>query len=147
MLWTAGTDAVGCRPAHDDERRYGEGMPRYDPSGASDPSDGLTVADLDPAQPIGDGQLVLDVREQREWDDGHVPGALHVPMADLPSRIDELPDAAILVVCRSGARSARVVAWLEHTGFEARNLDDGMQAWLAAGLPMEAAGGEAPVVR
>lgn len=122
-------------------------MSRYDPSGSFDPSGGLTVADLDPAQPIEDGQAVLDVREQDEWDDGHIPGALHIPMADLPTRIDELPDAALLVVCRSGARSARVVAWLEHSGVEARNLDDGMKAWLAAGLPMEAAGGEAPAVR
>jgi rhodanese-related sulfurtransferase len=109
-------------------------------------SEDLTVAELDPAAPIPAGWAVLDVREQDEWDAGHVPGATHIPLGELPARVDELPEEDLVVVCRSGGRSARATAWLTQAGFEARNLAGGMRAWAAADLPMTTDHGDAPRV-
>ncbi|TNC17967.1 rhodanese-like domain-containing protein [Georgenia sp. 311] len=104
----------------------------------------LTVRDLDPSAPVPPGHAVLDVREQDEWDAGHAPGALHVPLGELPARLEELPEEDLLVVCRSGGRSARATAWLNHHGFTARNLVGGMREWHAAGLPMVRDDGSEP---
>ena len=109
------------------------------------PSD-LTVGDLDPSSPVPAGHAVLDVREQDEWDAGHIPGAVHIPLGELPDRLDDLPEEDLLVVCRSGGRSMRATAWLNHSGFTARNLDGGMRSWGAAGLPMTADEGRDPYV-
>jgi rhodanese-related sulfurtransferase len=81
------------------------------------------------------GALLLDVREPDEWEAGHAPEAVWIPMGDLGARQDEVPgDQAVLVVCRSGARSARVTSSLLGAGYDATNLAGGMQAWAAAGL-------------
>lgn len=105
------------------------------------------VPSVDPGG-VPAGAAVLDVREPDEWAAGHIPGALHVPLGDLPARFGELPqDGALVVVCRSGSRSARAVAWLEAGGVEALNLDGGMGAWAAAGRDMVSETGEAPTVR
>ncbi|MFC4553645.1 rhodanese-like domain-containing protein [Georgenia faecalis] len=109
-------------------------------------SQDLTVADLDPSAPVPEGWALLDVREQDEWDAGHAPDAVHIPLGELPARVDELPEADLIVVCRSGGRSARATAWLARAGFEARNLDGGMKAWERAGLPLAGEGGAPPVV-
>jgi rhodanese-related sulfurtransferase len=89
------------------------------------------------------GALLLDVREQDEWDAGHAPGALHIPMSELQERFVELPDAdATLVICRSGHRSDVVAAALARIGRPGcANVAGGMQAWAGAGLPVEPAGG------
>jgi rhodanese-related sulfurtransferase len=93
------------------------------------------------------GARVLDVREPDEWDAGHIDGAMHIPLADLPGRLDELPDdESVVVVCRSGNRSGRAVAWLVHNGYDAVNLDGGMGAWAASGRPMVSETGESPAV-
>jgi rhodanese-related sulfurtransferase len=91
---------------------------------------------------------VLDVREDDEWAAGHAPTAVHVPMADVPARLDELPDdKPIVVTCRGGGRSSRVVAWLQSQGInDAVNLDGGMKAWSAAGRDMTADSGEPHVI-
>jgi rhodanese-related sulfurtransferase len=94
------------------------------------------------------GARVLDVREPDEWEAGHIDGALHIPLAELPARVGELsPDEDLVVVCRVGARSARAVAWLLNQGYDAVNLDGGMGAWAAEGLPMVSETGDAPAVR
>jgi rhodanese-related sulfurtransferase len=81
--------------------------------------------------------VLLDVREPDEWAAGHVEGAQHIPMNDIPRRTDELDQAAdIVVVCKVGGRSARVTAWLNQQGYQATNLDGGMLAWAAARRPM-----------
>jgi rhodanese-related sulfurtransferase len=95
--------------------------------------------------------VLLDVREDDEWAAGHIDGALHVPMNELPNRIayepgDLTPEAAIVVVCKMGARSAQVTAWLNRNGFGAVNLDGGMLAWATAGRPMVSDTGDAPRV-
>lgn len=108
----------------------------------------MTAAQLpsvDPRQ-VGD-DLLLDVREDDEWAVGRAPGALHLPMSQLPGRLAELPpDPPVAVVCRSGHRSAQVTAYLLAHGRQARNVDGGMIAWSALGLPMEAEAGLEPRV-
>ncbi len=100
-----------------------------------------------PATQVPADAVLVDVREQDEWDAGHVEGALHIPLADLPARLDDLPDGEVVVVCRSGGRSARAVAWLSQNGYDAVNLDGGMGAWAEAGRPMVSETGQAPFVR
>ncbi len=96
---------------------------------------------------VPDGVPVLDVREDDEWVAGHVEGALHVPLAELPQRVQEVPaDRDVLVVCRSGGRSAQAVAWLNAQGLSTVNLSGGMHAWEAAGRPLVAEGDHEPYV-
>lgn len=79
--------------------------------------------------------ILLDVREQHEWDAGHAPQARHLPMSQLQERVSELPtDVPIVCVCHGGGRSARVSAALQRSGWQALNLTGGMVAWQAAGL-------------
>ncbi len=81
------------------------------------------------------GAIALDVREQHEWDAGHIDGAVHIPLTDLPDRVDEVEDRDnIVAVCLVGARSAKAARVLASNGIEAVNLVGGMRAWHAAGL-------------
>jgi DMSO/TMAO reductase YedYZ molybdopterin-dependent catalytic subunit/rhodanese-related sulfurtransferase len=82
------------------------------------------------------GALLVDVREPEEWLAGHAPGATLIPMGQVSGRRHELPnDARVVVVCRSGGRSAAVTDALRSWGFDAVNLSGGMCAWTSAGLP------------
>ena len=87
---------------------------------------------------VPDDAFLLDVREDEEWTAGHIPGAVHVPMMEIPARADEVPDDRdVVVVCRVGSRSAQVVAYLRQNGWDrVINLDGGMAAWDRAGRPM-----------
>lgn len=79
---------------------------------------------------------LLDVREPHEWEAGHIEEAVHIPMGQLAARQDEIAaDRTVVAVCRSGARSGQVAAALQNAGYDAHNLDGGMQAWDRAGLP------------
>lgn len=102
----------------------------------TDPS--LPTVDPEEAAAAGtDGTVLLDVREYDEWMTGHAPAATHLPMTSFPERQDELDrNTRYVVVCRSGNRSARVVAWMRRNGFDAVNLTGGMAAWARAGLPV-----------
>ncbi|HXG26008.1 MAG TPA: molybdopterin-synthase adenylyltransferase MoeB [Candidatus Binatia bacterium] len=88
------------------------------------------------------GATLIDVREQVEWDAGHVPGALFIPQGELPARIDEAvpdKDAEILLYCRSGARSGRMTAVLQSMGYtNVTNVAGGILQWQADNLPIEA---------
>lgn len=80
---------------------------------------------------------VLDVREGFEVADGMIPGALHIPMGQLGARIQELDQTRpVVVVCRSGNRSARVAGALNRAGYTADTMAGGMLAWQRAGLPV-----------
>ena len=83
--------------------------------------------------PLPDDLTVLDVREGIEWEQAHVPGSVHIPLMELPARLDEVPDGRLLVVCAVGARSARAVDFLLQHGREAFNLDGGLVEWQSAG--------------
>ena len=85
---------------------------------------------------------LLDVREQDEWDAGHIEGSQHIPLGELGSRLAEVPTEQVVVaVCRSGSRSDRAMKGLRLSGFEAENLDGGVTAWSRAGLALVAEGG------
>ena len=87
--------------------------------------------------PQSDSVLLLDVREDDEWQQGRAPGAVHIPMGDVPARVDELDlDATLYVVCRQGGRSAAVTEYLRSIGIEATNVKDGMVGWQKSGRPL-----------
>jgi rhodanese-related sulfurtransferase len=108
---------------------------------------GIPTVTLDGVpDPLPEGLQVLDVREDAEWVHGHIQGALHIPLADLPGRVAEVPEGQTLVVCRVGGRSARAVAYLAQSGHDVVNLDGGMSDWAAAGRPMVSETGAPPQV-
>jgi rhodanese-related sulfurtransferase len=95
-----------------------------------------------PAAEVPAGAFVLDVREHDEWDAGHVPGALHIPLGELGARYTEIErDRPLFVICRAGNRSARAAHALAGAGWDARNVADGMMGWQAAGRPMTSESG------
>ncbi len=88
-----------------------------------------------------EGAVLVDVRNQTEWNDSHVPGAHHVHLGYLRERAGELPrDRPLLVYCRTGARSAIAASILRAEGFgDVANVDGGITARIRQGLPVEAA--------
>lgn len=101
--------------------------------------------------PLPEGLVVLDVRERVEWDHGHIEGAVHVPLAQLPrlvgeGRLGDLAQEQTLVVCKVGARSAQAVAYLTQQGVDAVNLDGGLLEWEAADRPLVSETGQPPRV-
>ncbi|MEH0108704.1 rhodanese-like domain-containing protein [Tersicoccus sp. MR15.9] len=94
----------------------------------------ITVADADRRRST---EQVLDVREDVEVAAGMIPGAIHIPMSRLGDRVQELDASrSVIVVCRSGNRSARVADALNQAGFTADTMAGGMIAWQRAGLPV-----------
>lgn len=108
------------------------------------------MADIDVReahQRVADGAVLLDVRNDDEFAAGHAPGATHIPLSELMARADELDtDTPLVVICRSGGRSARATSWLVQHGWDAVNVAGGMQAWQAASIDMTNDGPEPPVV-
>jgi len=96
--------------------------------------------------PLPEELSVLDVREDFEWEHGHIDGAVHIPMNELPERLGEVGGGQTLVVCKVGGRSGQVVAWLAEQGYDVVNLDGGMLDWAAAGRPMVSETGQPPRV-
>ncbi|MCK6210763.1 rhodanese-like domain-containing protein [Georgenia sp. EYE_87] len=84
-----------------------------------------------------DGALVVDVREPAEYVEGHVPGALLVPLGTVPARAGELPtNQPVYVICASGNRSLRAADYLERVGVDARSVQGGTKGWIRAGNPV-----------
>ncbi len=84
------------------------------------------------------GALVLDVRTEAEWSQGHIANSKLIPLDELSNRLGELPrNRDIIVVCRSGARSQEGAAILRGAGFTRVScLTGGLQGWVAAGYPL-----------
>ena len=92
----------------------------------------IDVAEL--ARRHAEGAYVLDVRQPDEYEAGHVPGAVLVPLDQLPARQSEVPaDRPVLVICKSGGRSAAAVQALTAAGYDATNVAGGTMAWIDAG--------------
>ncbi|WOC12100.1 rhodanese-like domain-containing protein [Gordonia sp. MP11Mi] len=98
----------------------------------------VAVTDL-PDDFTGDAERVLiDVREIDEWEQGHVRGAVHIPLADVPARIEEIDlDRELLVVCRTSGRSYRIMEYLLMRGIDGAVVTGGMVAWQSADKPVE----------
>ncbi len=93
--------------------------------------DAHTVADVKGRPDV----YLLDVREQWEYDEGHIPGVTLLPMGEIPARLDEIPtDKEVIVTCRSGNRSGQVTEFLRQNGFDnVHNMAGGILAWEQAG--------------
>ncbi len=94
--------------------------------------------------PTLDDVQIVDVRERYEWDAGHIAGAIHVPLQALMAgaergRVD--PSRPVVAVCRVGNRSELATVMLQARGYDAANLEGGMEAWERAGLPFESSDG------
>ncbi len=84
--------------------------------------------------------LILDVRQPREFQRGHISGAQLVPLAELARTVQLLPrHREVVCLCRSGRRSRAAARQLSKAGVNAFNLEGGMLAWYRAGLPVERA--------
>lgn len=85
--------------------------------------------------------VILDVREDSEWNEHHIQGAIHIPLPQLKSRISELEsfkNSPIITQCRSGRRSAQAQSILQLVGFsKVYNMSGGIQAWDDAGLSVD----------
>ncbi len=97
----------------------------------------LTVTPGEAAARRDSGAFILDVRTSAEWQDGHIPGATLIPLAELQNRLNELPrDKPIVVVCHSGNRSGQARDLLRNAGFlQVTSMAGGMNEWQAQGLP------------
>jgi phage shock protein E len=86
-----------------------------------------------------DDVLLIDVREQWEYDEVRIPDVTLIPMNEIPSRLREIPqDKTVIISCRSGNRSNQVVKFLQGEGFtNIHNLQGGILAWEGAGLAVE----------
>ncbi|MEQ1620778.1 MAG: rhodanese-like domain-containing protein [Methylococcales bacterium] len=85
--------------------------------------------------------IIVDVREDNEWQEQHIPGAIHIPLGQLKARLSELEaykNSEIITQCRSGGRSAKAVDQLKTAGFNnVHSLEGGIQAWEKEGLPLK----------
>ena len=88
---------------------------------------------------VKNGAMLIDVREQNEYADVHAQDARLMPLSEFADHYSELPkDAELIVICRSGARSAQAAQHLLDNGYSnVSNLKGGTMAWQEAGLPTE----------
>lgn len=90
--------------------------------------------------------VVLDVRGASEWEAGHIAGALHIPLGELPDQLDRVPrNQPVVVHCQGGGRAMIAAGLLQAQGFDqVQNLDGGLAAWQRAGLPVQTGNGDSP---
>lgn len=83
---------------------------------------------------ISQGKFVVDVREDFEFEAGHVPQAHHIPLNSIPDSISLLPkDAEIWIICQGGNRSMKAANYLQAQGFDAVSVAGGTSSWIEAG--------------
>lgn len=107
-------------------------------------SDGqLPEIDVDALEGLlSDGCVLVDVREDDEFVGGHIPGALHMPLGDVPDRFGEIPaEGTVYVVCALGGRSARAAEFLRANGIDAVNVAGGTQGWVDSGREVQRGSG------
>jgi rhodanese-related sulfurtransferase len=91
---------------------------------------------------IDEGAQLIDVRADHEWEVGRIAGATHVPLPELPQRLDEIDkDRPVVVYCRGGNRSSMATAALGEAGYDAVKLSEGIVGWSEDELPLEPEGG------
>jgi len=97
-----------------------------------------TVSVEDAAQRFDQGAFLLDVRTDVEWNQGHINGAVLIPLDELSARIDEVPtDQDVLIICRSGNRSGQARDILRAAGLKrTTSISGGINEWIAKDLPV-----------
>jgi rhodanese-related sulfurtransferase len=91
---------------------------------------------------LDEGAQLLDVRADHEWEAGHIAGAAHLPLPELPQGTDEIDeDRPVVVYCRGGNRSSMATAALGEAGYDAVKLSEGIVGWAGEDLPLEPEGG------
>jgi rhodanese-related sulfurtransferase len=95
------------------------------------PHDTIAVEELKARLDAGEKPLMIDVREPEEVAYGMIPGAVHLPMGQIPQRLGEIPrEGEVIFICRSGSRSGQVCDYLNMLGYEKPvNMVGGMLAW------------------
>ena len=89
------------------------------------------------------GALLVDVRRPYEWEAGRIAGARHLEMNDLANDAESVPrDRVVVFYCRSGSRSALAASAFRQAGWDAYNLEGGLQAWVEQGLELDPPDGE-----
>ena len=90
-------------------------------------------------EPSEEAPVIVDVREQSEWDEVRIPGAVHVPLSRIAEEYTKLPQGRPLILqCASGKRSLVAAEFLRRNGYaDVSNLVDGIKGWQGAGLPVE----------
>lgn len=84
-----------------------------------------------------DGVTVIDVRETYEYEAGHAPTAVNIPLSEFVERVAEVPrEETVYLICESGGRSGQATDWLDGQGYDVVNVLGGTSAWRAAGLPV-----------
>jgi hydroxyacylglutathione hydrolase len=87
---------------------------------------------------LDSGFTVIDVRNANEWIEGHIPGAIHIPLAALPAKLSVIPDGPVVVHCQSGGRAWIAASVLERAGLEdVHAYSDGFAGWKREGQPVE----------
>ncbi|WP_026782556.1 rhodanese-like domain-containing protein [Pleomorphomonas koreensis] len=81
---------------------------------------------------------LVDVREAHEWSDGHIPGAIHLPLSELSARVGDLPEGKpVVLYCLSGGRSGQAFTWLKSAGHPVEaHMGGGISGWRREGLPV-----------
>ncbi len=88
------------------------------------------------------GAVIIDVRNDAEFEEVRVPGAVLIPLDQLPDRLDEVPEGdTLLIICRSGGRSQRACEFLATQGHDVANVAGGTLAWVESGRPVESGPG------
>ncbi len=86
---------------------------------------------------VDGGAQLLDVRTDREWEAGHIEGAAHIDLPELPGRVEEVDkDRTVVVYCRTGNRSEMAAAALAVGGYDVVKMDGGLVGWSEADLPL-----------
>jgi rhodanese-related sulfurtransferase len=92
----------------------------------------VTIDDLE--QAIAQGAHVVDVREQDEFDAGHVPNAHLIPLNTVPDRMSEIPEGeTVWLICQGGRRSMQAANYLEAQGYDVVSVAGGTGSWIGAG--------------
>ncbi|MEI2637905.1 MAG: rhodanese-like domain-containing protein [Microthrixaceae bacterium] len=96
----------------------------------------ISVEELDGV--LAEGVVLIDVRMPDEYEEQRVPGAVLIPLPELPERFVEIPTGGVIhLICRSGARSMKACEFLSAKGYETLNVIGGTTAWAESGRPTE----------